>query len=93
MVTGFPGTAEVNKAMLQNEVNFTVSVDARSCNQTQVIPEIINPGIGMPMFQYPVNGPNVEAVGNPALEIQCIKTFTEVYKGRSRQGSRFRTEI
>lgn len=78
MVTGFPGTAEVNKAMVQNEVNFTGS--SMPGYQTQVLPQIIETGIGMPFFQFPVIGPNGEAVGNPALEKQGIQTFTEVYK-------------
>ena len=36
MVTGFPGTAQINKAMLQNEVNFTGS--SLPGFQTQAIP-------------------------------------------------------
>ncbi len=45
MVTGFPGTAQLNKAMLQNEVNFTGS--SLPGFTTQVIPQIINPGVGI----------------------------------------------
>src|ERR1700688_30956 len=56
MVTGFPGTAQINKAMLQNEVNFT----GRSLPgyHTQVIPQIINSGVGMSVFQFPAIGPD-----------------------------------
>ena len=39
VVTGFPGTAQINKAMLQNEVNFTGS--SMPGYTTQVIPQII----------------------------------------------------
>ena len=42
MVTGFPGNAQVNKAMLQNEINFTGS--SLPGYHTQVIPQIINSG-------------------------------------------------
>ena len=77
MVTGFPGTAQLNKAMLQNEVNFTGS--SLPGYQTQVIPQIINPGVGIVLFQYPVIGPDGEPVGNPALEKQGIETFDKVY--------------
>lgn len=78
MVTGFPATADVNKAMVQNEVNFTAS--SLPGYQTQVIPQIIKTGVGMPLFQFPVMGPNGQAVGNPALEKQGIPTFGEIYK-------------
>jgi tripartite-type tricarboxylate transporter receptor subunit TctC len=90
MVTGFPGTADINKAMLQNEVNFTGS--SLPAYQTQVIPQIIQTGVGLPLFQFPVIGANEQAVGNPALEKQGIATFDEVYKqafGQQPSGSKF----
>ncbi len=90
MVTGFPGTADVNKAMLQNEVNFSGS--SMPGYQTQVIPQIIQSGIGIPMFHYPVMGPNGEPVGNPALEKQGILSFDKVYKeahGKAPEGPKF----
>lgn len=90
MVTGFPATAEVNKAMVQNEVNFTAS--SLPGYQTQVIPQIIANGIGMPLFQFPAIGPNGQPIGNPALEKQGIATFDEVYKqafGRQPSGPKF----
>ena len=76
-VTGFPATAEINKAMLQNEVNFSGS--SLPGYQTQVIPQIIAPGIGMPFWQYPVIGPDGKPVGHPNLEKAGIRTFDEVY--------------
>ena len=77
VVTGFPATAEINKAMLQNEVNFSGS--SLPGFQTQVIPQIIKPGIGMPFWQYPVIGPDGKPVGNANLEKLGIRTFDEVY--------------
>jgi tripartite-type tricarboxylate transporter receptor subunit TctC len=77
VVTGFPGTAQLNKAMLQNEVNFTGS--SLPGYQTQVIPQIINSGVGMMLFQYPVIGPDGKPAGNPSLEKKGIETFDKVY--------------
>src|SRR5262245_22430606 len=65
MVTGFPGTAQVNKAMLQNEINFTGS--SLPGFTTQAIPQIINPGVGVVLFHHPVIGPDSKALGNPLL--------------------------
>jgi tripartite-type tricarboxylate transporter receptor subunit TctC len=77
MVTGFPGTAQINKAMLQNEVNFTGS--SLPGYHTQVIPQIIKPGVGMTLFQFPAIGPDGKPVGDPALERAGIATFDKVY--------------
>jgi tripartite-type tricarboxylate transporter receptor subunit TctC len=77
MVTGFPGTAQINKAMLQNEVNFTGS--SMPGYQTQVIPQIIKPGVGMVIFHFPVIGPDGKPAGNPTLEQAGIETFDKVY--------------
>jgi hypothetical protein len=77
MVTGFPGTAQINKAMLQDEVNFGAT--SLPGYQTQVIPQIINPGIGMVIFQFPVIGPDGAPAGNPLLERAGVATFDKVY--------------
>jgi tripartite-type tricarboxylate transporter receptor subunit TctC len=77
MVTGFPGTAQINKAMLQNEVNFGAT--SLPGYQTQVIPQIVNPGVGMVIFQFPVIGPDGGPAGNPLLERSGIETFDKVY--------------
>ena len=78
MVTGFPGTAQVNKAMLQNEVNFSAS--SLPGFQTQVIPQIINPGIGATLFQFPIVGADGQATGNPALIKNGIPVFNAFYQ-------------
>jgi tripartite-type tricarboxylate transporter receptor subunit TctC len=90
MVTGFPGTAQINKAMLQNEVNFTGS--SLPGYKTQVIPQIINAGVGMVICQYPVIGPDGQPSGNPALERAGIETFDKVYAeafGHPPSGTKF----
>ena len=90
MVTGFPGTAQVNKAMLQNEVNFSGS--SLPGYHTQVIPQIINPGVGLTLFQFPAIGPDGNPIGDPALERAGILTFDKVYAqafGRPPSGRKF----
>jgi tripartite-type tricarboxylate transporter receptor subunit TctC len=77
MVTGFPGTAQINKAMLQNEINFTGS--SLPGFQTQAIPQIINPGVGIVLFHHPVMAPDGSPQGNPALEKQGMVTFYDFY--------------
>ncbi len=78
LVTGFPATAAINKAMLQNEVNF--SGTSMPGYQSQVLPQIIEPGIGLVFFQYPLIGPGGASVGNANLEKLGIQTFDAVYK-------------
>ena len=73
MVTGFPGTAQLNKAMIQNEVNFTSS--SLPGFTTQVLPQIVNTGIGVTLFQFPVIGPDGNPSGNPALEKAGMPPF------------------
>ena len=89
-VTGFSATAEINKAMLQNEVNFSGS--SLPGYTTQVIPQIINSGVGMPFFQYPVIGPDGQPVGNANLLKQGIPIFDDVYKdafGKAPSGPKY----
>lgn len=78
IVTGFPGTADVNKAMLQNEINFTAS--SLPAFQTQAIPQIVTPGIGMPLFHYSVMGADGKPTANPSLQAQGIPAFHDLYK-------------
>ena len=78
MVTGFPATAEINKAMVENEVNFSGS--SLPGYQTQVVPQIIKPGLGIPVFQYSIIGSDGKPTGNPDLSRQGIPTFDEVYQ-------------
>jgi hypothetical protein len=90
MVTGFPGNAQVNKAMLQNEINFTGS--SLPGYHTQVIPQIINSGVGMTLFQFPAIGSDGAPVGDPTLERAGIETFDKVYAqafGKPPAGAKF----
>ena len=78
VVTGFPGTAQINKAMLQNEINVTGS--SLPGYMTQVMPQIMQTGVGVPLFQYPVIGKDGKPTGNPALGKFGLETMDKVYE-------------
>jgi tripartite-type tricarboxylate transporter receptor subunit TctC len=90
MVTGFPGTAQLNKAMLQNEINFTGS--SLPGFTTQAIPQIISAGVGVVLFHHPVIGPDGKPQGNPALLKQGMITFYDFLKqatGKEPAGTKY----
>jgi tripartite-type tricarboxylate transporter receptor subunit TctC len=78
MVTGFPGTAQLNKAMLQNEINFTGS--SLPGFQTQAVPQIINPGVGTVLFYHGIIGADGKPAGNPLLDQQGYMTFDRFHE-------------
>ncbi len=90
MVTGFPGTAQVNKAMAQGEVNFTGS--SLPGYQTQAIPQLINQGIAVVLFHHSMIGPDGKPAGNPSLLKQGIITFDQFHQqafGRPPSGAKW----
>ena len=91
MVTGFPATAQVNKAMLQNEVNFTGS--SLPGFQTSVMPQIIKTGIGVVLFQFPVVGTDGKSSGNPAYwrstVFRCFDNFYQEAFGKTPSGPKY----
>jgi tripartite-type tricarboxylate transporter receptor subunit TctC len=90
MVTGFQGAGQLNLAMIKGEVNFTGS--SMPAFQTQVIPQIIKPGIGVILFHHPVIGADGRAQGNPLLLKQGIITFYDFYKqafGKEPSGAKY----
>jgi hypothetical protein len=89
-VTGFPTAGDLNKAFIQNEINMTAS--SLPAYRTQVIPNIITPGIGMPLWYYDVIGDDGKPSGNPALDAQGIEAYSVVYKkafGKEPSGVRY----
>jgi hypothetical protein len=78
VVTGFPSAGDMNKAFQQNEINLSSS--SLPSYQTQVLPNIIDTGIGIALWHHPAIGANGEAVGNPALIAQGIPVYTELYR-------------
>jgi tripartite-type tricarboxylate transporter receptor subunit TctC len=90
MVTGFPGTAQLNKAMLQNEINFTGS--SLPGFQTQAVPQIIQPGVGAVLFYHGVIGADGKPAGNPLLDRQGYVTFDRFHAqafGRPPSGAKW----
>ncbi len=78
MVTGFQSTTAINKAMLQNELNFTSST--LPGYTTQAVPQVIDAGVGMPFFQFPIIGKDGKPTGMPASAGAKVPTFNELYK-------------
>jgi tripartite-type tricarboxylate transporter receptor subunit TctC len=90
MVTGFASTAQLNKAMIQSEVNFTSS--SLPGYQTVVIPQIITPGIGIPLFQFSIIGADGKPTGNPELEKRGLPVFDKFYQdafGKPPSGAKY----
>lgn len=90
MVTGFASTAQLNKAMIQSEVNFTSS--SLPGYQTVVIPQIITPGIGVPLFQFSIIGTDGKPTGNPELEKRGLPVFDQFYRaafGKAPSGEKY----
>ena len=77
-VTGFPSAGDINKAFQQNEINLTSS--SLPAYQTQVVPNIIATGIGLPLWHYAVIGPDGSPAGKEALIKQGIPVYTDVYR-------------
>ena len=77
-VTGFPSAGDINKAFQQDEINMTSS--SLPAYQTQVVANIINTGIGIPLWHYAVIGPDGRPGGKEALIKQGIPVYTDVYK-------------
>jgi tripartite-type tricarboxylate transporter receptor subunit TctC len=77
-VTGFPSAGDVNKALQQNEINMTSS--SLPAYQTQVVPNIIETGTGMPLWHFVVIGADGKPGGNAGLIKQGIPLYTDVYR-------------
>ena len=90
MVTGFQTTSAINKAMVQNELN--ISASTLPGYQTQVVPQVIEAGVGIPLFQFPVMDLDGRPMGNPALSKQGVPLFSELYEqafGRQPSGPKW----
>jgi tripartite-type tricarboxylate transporter receptor subunit TctC len=77
MVTGFQTIGAINKAMVQNELNYSSSTLPGWT--TQVIPQVVQSGIGIPLFQFPVIGKDGKPTGHEGLTKQGVPRFDEVY--------------
>lgn len=90
MIIGFQGTADLNKAMMQNEINYITS--ALPAFQRLAMPQLIKTGIAIPVFYYPVATPSGEPGEVAALERLGVPAFHKVYReafGRPPAGAKF----
>jgi tripartite-type tricarboxylate transporter receptor subunit TctC len=90
MVTGFSGTADLNKAMMQNEINYITS--AMPAFQRLAMPQLIKTGIAIPVFYYPVANPDGTPGEIPAFERLGVSSFHKVYQqtfGKPPSGPKF----
>jgi hypothetical protein len=90
MITGFQGTADLNKAMMQNEINFVTS--ALPAFQRLALPQIIQAGIGIAVFYYPVAKPNGEPTEVAAFERLGVPSLHKLYQqafGQPPSGAKF----
>ena len=78
MITGFQGTADLNKALIQNEINFVTS--ALPAFRRLTMPQIINTGIAIPLYYYPVQGKNGEPEDIAVFEKMGVLSFQKLYQ-------------
>jgi tripartite-type tricarboxylate transporter receptor subunit TctC len=78
LITGFPGTADLNKALLQGEINFANSALPGYMRQT--LPQVISTGIGLPLYYFPVTATDGKLGKVGSLERMGIPSFSEVYE-------------
>jgi tripartite-type tricarboxylate transporter receptor subunit TctC len=78
MITGFQGTADLNKALIQNEINFVTS--ALPAFRRLTMPQIINTGIAIPLYYYPVQGKDGLAEDIPVFENMGVASFQKLYQ-------------
>lgn len=78
IVSGFRSANDGNKALMQKEVNFNTS--SMPGYQSQVVPNIINTGIAIPLWYMPIAKIDGSYVKSDIMESQGVHAFSEVYK-------------
>ena len=79
MVTGFRSSNDVNHSILQKETNFSTS--SMPSFEGQVMPNLVKPGIVIPVWYYETSGPKPGTFRtSPVLTKQHVPTFADVYK-------------
>jgi len=78
IVSGFRSANDGNKALMQKEVNFNTS--SMPGYQSQVVPNIIKPGLAIPLWYMPVAKVDGSYVKSEIMESQGVHAFSEVYK-------------
>lgn len=78
VVTGFQSVGAINKAIAQGEINFMLST--LPGYETQAVPQLIETGIAIPMWQLGAMDEGGKQLGSPDLAKRGIKFFEEVYR-------------
>lgn len=79
MVTGLRSIADINKSMLQKEVNFSLS--SMPAFMSQTMPTLIRDGEAMTFFYLPLIGPdNTPIKRSTELDALGVPMFADVYK-------------
>ncbi len=91
VVTGFQSVGAINKAIAQGEINFMLST--LPGYETQAVPQLIDTGIAIPMWQLGGAGDDGKPLGSPDLVKRGIKFFEEVYQdahGKAPSGPKYK---
>ncbi len=78
VVTGFQSVGAINKAIAQGEISFMLSTLPGF--ETQAVPQLIDTGIAIPMWQLGATDDDGKHLGSPDLAKRGIKFFEEVYE-------------
>jgi hypothetical protein len=90
VITGFQSIGAVNLAVAQNEINFMLST--LPGYEAQVVPNLIDKGIAIPLWQIGLRRPDGAFTGNEKIGRSGVRFFEEVYKdsfGREPSGPKY----
>ncbi len=90
VVTGFQSVGAINKAIAQGEINFMLST--LPGYETQAVPQLIDTGIAIPMWQLGATADDGKQLGSPELAKRGVKHFEEVYQlahGKAPSGPKY----
>ncbi len=90
VVTGFQSVGAINKAIAQGEIGFMLST--LPGYETQAVPQLIETGIAIPLWQLGATGDDGKQIGSPELTKRGMKHFEEVFEdahGKRPSGPRY----
>jgi tripartite-type tricarboxylate transporter receptor subunit TctC len=77
VITGFQSIGAVNLAVAQNEINFMLST--LPGYESQVVPNLIDKGIAIPLWQIGLRRPDGTLGGNEKVGRSGVRFFEDVY--------------
>ena len=90
VITGFQSIGAVNLAMAQNEINFMLTT--LPGYESQVIPNLIDKGLAVPLWQIGLRRPDGRLSGNEKVARSGVRFFEDVYRdahGHDPSGAKF----